>query len=54
MNMVFYSLKIKKTNKKENKMDKQKDKYIYIEINDNNTRWKNYLSLLKDSGYITK
>ena len=41
-------------NKKENKMDKQKDKYIYIEINDNDTEWEHNLSLLSNSDFIKK
>ena len=41
-------------NKKENKMDKQKDKYIYIEINDNYTEWEHNLSLLSSSDFIKK
>jgi len=45
-------------------MDKKNDKPIYIQVrvteigmqanNDNNTRWENYLSLLKNSDYVTK
>ena len=35
-------------------MDKQNDKYIYIEINDNDTEWQHNLSLLKNPSFITK
>ena len=35
-------------------MDKQNDKYIYIEINDNDTEWQHTLSLLKNPSFITK
>ena len=35
-------------------MDKKNDKPIYIQVSDNDTEWQHYLSLLKDSDYITK
>ena len=35
-------------------MDKQKDKPIYIQVNDSDTEWKHNLSLLKNSDYVTK
>lgn len=35
-------------------MDKQKDKPIYIHVDDNNTEWQHNLSLLSNSDFIKK
>ena len=39
--------------KRRNKMDKQNDKPIYIQVSDNDTEWQHNLSLLKDPSFIT-